>query len=186
MAKPEEFGISVRLVQEDGSDLYEARVAELPDVRTYGETYAAAYLGAVEIIRTTQQIFAEKGRVFPEVERPEDEFSGRVTLRMSKSLHRTIHEKAQRDGVSLNQWIVEAVGCRVHQIESPVGSVYVVSPMRQSQSNSVGFCIQPAVHLATRSTAAGSTVSLLATQGVMEAFPAMLSAPDRHQWVHTK
>ena len=86
MRKPEEYGVAVRLVQEGQDYLYEARVTELPDVRTYGETFSEAYSGAIEVIATTQRIFAEKGRAFPDVEPVEDEFSGRVTLRMSKSL----------------------------------------------------------------------------------------------------
>jgi predicted RNase H-like HicB family nuclease len=166
MAKPEEYGISVRLVREDGEDMYEARVQELPDVRTYGETYTKAYLGAVEVIRTTQEVFAEKGRPFPEVEAPEDEFSGRVTLRMSKSLHRAIHEKAQRDAVSLNQWIVEAVSVRVTGAAG--GSVFVMSPMRHAQTG-LQYCIQPAQHLTTAVTSLGLNYTLLATPGMLEA-----------------
>ena len=85
MPKPEEYGVSVRLVQEGGADVFEARVAELPDLKIYGDTQPEAYSAAIEVIRTAQKIFAEKGKPFPDVEHLEDEFSGRVTLRMSKS-----------------------------------------------------------------------------------------------------
>lgn len=147
MAKPEEYGISVRLVQEDGSEMYEARVLELPDVRTYGETYAEAYMGAIEVIRTTQEIFAEKGKQFPAVIADEDEFSGRVTLRMSKSLHRSVHMRAQRDGVSLNQWLVEAAAQRVDGTMIPATSVFVASVDLRNSSVPVIRCQQ--AHYAT-------------------------------------
>jgi hypothetical protein len=41
-----------------------------------------------------------------------EEFSGRVTLRMSKSLHASVSKLAEREGVSLNSWIVESVSAR--------------------------------------------------------------------------
>ena len=166
MAKPEEYGVSVRLVQEDGADLYEARVLELPDVRTYGESYSAAYIGAIEVIKTTQQIFAEKGRSFPEVELMEDDFSGRVTLRMSKSLHRTVHERAQRDGVSLNQWIVEAVAGRIDGGMIATSSVYVASPMRNRVAGNIGIYLQQAQYL----TCLGSGANVFFVQPLVEAF----------------
>jgi len=34
---------------------------------------------------------------------PADDFSGRVTLRLAKSLHRSLAQAADREGVSLNQ-----------------------------------------------------------------------------------
>jgi hypothetical protein len=41
-----------------------------------------------------------------------EEFSGRVTLRMSKSMHASVSKLADREGVSLNSWIVEAISAR--------------------------------------------------------------------------
>lgn len=180
MAKPEEYGVSVRLIQEDGMDLYEARVAELPDVRTYGETFGEAYSGALEVIRTTQEIFAEKGRAFPALERPEDEFSGRVTLRMSKSLHRCAHENAATDGVSLNQWLIEAIGCRVNR-QTPEKFVLVMSQKRNVLSRDVSLCLQPATHIKTGQLPTGSTVSIYATNGVLEHDASSLSSTTNLQ-----
>ena len=44
----------------------------------------------------------------------EEEYSGKFNTRVPKSLHRKLVEAAERDGVSLNQWIntalAEAVG----------------------------------------------------------------------------
>lgn len=130
MAKPEEYGISVRLVQEDGTNMYEARVVELPDVRVFGESVGDAYAGALDVIKTSQEIFSKKGKPFPSVEVPEDEFSGRVTLRMSKSLHRAINGKAYADGVSLNQWIIESVASRVRGDLVAANSVLIGSPVK--------------------------------------------------------
>lgn len=159
MHKPEEYGVSVRLVQEDGIDMYEARVTELPDVRAYGDSYAEAYIDAIEVIRTTQQIFAEKGRPFPAVELPEDDFSGRVTMRMSRSLHRAVHTRAQSDSVSLNQWIVECVASRVGGAASHK-SVFVAMPKMNKNLDAVTLQIEPARYL--DSFANGSSIIVAA------------------------
>lgn len=113
MNKPSEYGISVRLVRKDGEEMYEARVSELPDVVAFGDTYADAYEVAIDSIEGLQEQFASIGRTFPIPEAADLDFSGRVTLRMSKSMHAAVHRRASLDGISLNQWIVEAVACRV-------------------------------------------------------------------------
>lgn len=173
--KPEEYGVSVRLVQEGQDYLYEARVAELPDVRTYGETFSEAYSGAIEVIATTQNIFAEKGKAFPDVEQHEDEFSGRVTLRMSKSLHRGVHEKALRDGVSLNQWIVEAIACRTDKRLVPADSVVVATQGRVEASGGTQPMFLKTHHLATISMDPSAVFNVFGIPGVHEAMQAPLS-----------
>jgi hypothetical protein len=42
-------------------------------------------------------------------EMSEKQYNGNVALRVSRDLHRRAVRAARRDGVSLNQWIVEAV-----------------------------------------------------------------------------
>ena len=40
---------------------------------------------------------------------PADDFSGRLTLRLTKSLHRSLMEGADEEDVSLNQYIVNVL-----------------------------------------------------------------------------
>lgn len=107
---PEHYRISVQRVHLDGEDLYEARVAELPDVREYADTADEARALALDTIETTQAIFRETGRPFPQpsdstIELP----SGRVTLRLPRTLHARVLEASGGDGVSLNTWIVSVL-----------------------------------------------------------------------------
>lgn len=186
MTKASEYGISVRLVVRDGEEMYEARVSELQDVLAFGDTYAEAYESAIEAVTGIQEMFAEKGKALPPPEQEVTDFSGRVTLRMSKSLHQCVHAMAARDGVSLNQWIVEAVGCRVSP--APVaphavpGAVYIVSPMRQSNVAPMGICFQQASVLRTMTMPSGP-VSFLMTPGVVESgsvAPTRIENNQRH------
>jgi predicted HicB family RNase H-like nuclease len=142
MNKPSEYGISVRLVRIDGEETYEARVTELPDVVAFGSTYGEAYEIALESIEGLQEQFREIGRDFPVPELPEVDFSGRITLRMSKSMHAAVHRRASGDGVSLNQWIVESVACRVENRMVSADHV-VVAALSQVASNQIALQLAP-------------------------------------------
>ena len=103
------YNISIRQDTFEGEVLFEARVKELPDLAEYGESYEEAYDLAVDAIETAAEAFAEKGRAFPQATVPADDFSGRVTLRLPRSLHRSLAEAADYEGVSLNQHLVNVL-----------------------------------------------------------------------------
>lgn len=154
----EHYRISVQRVHIDGEDLYEARIAELPDVREYADTAEEARALALDTIDTTQAIFRETGRAFPKPSDPTVELpSGRVTLRLPRSLHGRVLEASEGDGVSLNTWIVSALssacGWSTHreyvaQWVSAVGRVRVAGtqvrrreaiPMLEVHEDSAGY-----------------------------------------------
>jgi predicted HicB family RNase H-like nuclease len=109
MIDPHAYGIEVRRRTLDGEALFEARVRELPDLTEYADTAEGAYALAVDAIETSARMFAEEGRTLPPPAEPVDEWSGRVTLRVSKSLHRALSDAADVEGCSLNQHIVNVL-----------------------------------------------------------------------------
>ncbi len=100
------YNITVRYGEFEAEMLYEARVKELPDLVEYGETFDEVYQLALDAIETTAGVCAEKGLPMPPAMVPAADYSGRVTLRMAKSLHRALAEAAASEGVSLNQHVV--------------------------------------------------------------------------------
>ena len=113
---PYAYNITVRECAFDGESLFEARVKELPDVREYAESAREAYDLAIDTIETAAGMFAEAGRLFPLPASPQDQFSGRVTLRLPKSLHRALASAAEDEGVSLNQHLVTALACHMRNV----------------------------------------------------------------------
>lgn len=109
MIDPHAYGIEVRRRDLDGETVFEARVRELPDLAEYADTAAEAYELAVDAITTTTEVLAERGRSMPAPQEPVDDWSGRITLRLPKSLHRTLSETAETEGNSLNQYIVNVL-----------------------------------------------------------------------------
>jgi len=106
---PHAYNISIRRGDFEGDMLFEARVKELPDLHAYGDTSAEAYDLAVDAIETAAEAYADQGRVFPSAVIPVDDYSGRVTLRLPRTLHRALAETAEEEGVSLNQHLVSAL-----------------------------------------------------------------------------
>lgn len=98
--------ITIRLAEFDGETLYEAKVKELPDIAEYSQSHEEAYALALDAIATTAEVFAEQGQEMPRPFMPEEDYSGRVTLRLPKSLHRRLAEIADEESVSLNQYMV--------------------------------------------------------------------------------
>ena len=106
---PYAYNITIRHDNFEGEDLFEARVKELPDISGYAETYGEAYDLAVDAIQTAAEAFSEKGRAFPPPAIPVEDYSGRVTLRLPRSLHRSLAEAAESESVSLNQYLVASL-----------------------------------------------------------------------------
>lgn len=106
---PHSYNVTVRQVVLEGETLFEARVKELPDARDYAESATDAYDLAIDTIETSAATFEREGRTFPPPVHPQDDFSGRVTLRLPKSLHRRLAMEAECEGASLNQHLVNVL-----------------------------------------------------------------------------
>lgn len=106
---PRAYNITVRRGEFEGELLYEARVKELPDLVEYAETSEDAYELAVDAIDTTATAMAERGVAMPTPMEPANDYSGRVTLRIARSLHRALAEAAEAESVSLNQHLVNVL-----------------------------------------------------------------------------
>lgn len=103
------YNITIRKGTFEGEELFEARIKELPDVAEYSESQDEAYDLAIDTIVTTAEIFEEKGRSFPDPYVPVEDFSGRTTLRLPRTLHRSLTLSAEEENVSLNQYIVTSL-----------------------------------------------------------------------------
>ncbi|NCC36887.1 MAG: toxin-antitoxin system HicB family antitoxin [Chloroflexia bacterium] len=106
---PHDYNITVRRVGTDDGPSFEARIRELPDVAEYAETFNDAYELAIDTIETTAEAFAEAGRAMPTPATPVEDYSGRITVRVPKTLHRDLALAAEEEGVSLNLLISNAL-----------------------------------------------------------------------------
>jgi predicted RNase H-like HicB family nuclease len=106
--KPLSYYLSLRypvtlVPEEEGG--YTAVVPDLPGCVTVGETPEEAMAMAEDARRLWIEDAYERGEAIP-LPATERAYSGRLLLRMPRSLHRRLAEDAAREGVSLNQYIV--------------------------------------------------------------------------------
>ena len=107
MVDASKYTITVRKGLYEGDECFEARVAELPDIAEYADTFEDAYELAIDTIEMTNELLCEQGKDMPQpFPQNEINYSGRVTLRIAKTLHRSLVETSNNEDVSLNQHIV--------------------------------------------------------------------------------
>jgi antitoxin HicB len=101
------YSIEVAWSDEDGS--YIATVSEFPGLSAFGETWEEAVAQAKDALQGFIEIYREDGIPLPPPQvRPQ--YSGQLRLRMPRSLHARLAERAGREGVSLNQLLVSLLG----------------------------------------------------------------------------
>jgi predicted RNase H-like HicB family nuclease len=84
---------------------YVAQIKDLPGCLTQGETLEETMANINEARELWIETAYEAGDDIP-LPISDDSYSGRLLVRMPKSLHRRLAETAEREGVSLNHYIV--------------------------------------------------------------------------------
>lgn len=82
-------------------------IPDLPGCISQGDDLEDAYKMIEDAKRSWIELALDNGREVPEPRdsSSEDDYSGKFVLRIPKSLHRTLSEKAKEESVSLNQYI---------------------------------------------------------------------------------
>lgn len=94
---------TIEIIQED-AEIWFARVKELPGCMTEGDSAQEAAEMILDAKKAWIEVALEDGQPIPEP-RPVEDYSGKFVVRVSKSLHRDLTQEAERQGVSLNQFI---------------------------------------------------------------------------------
>lgn len=85
-----------------------AQIKDLPGCLTQGETLDETIANINEARELWIETAYEAGDDVP-LPNTDDTYSGKLVLRMPKSLHRRLAKKADREKVSLNQYIVSVL-----------------------------------------------------------------------------
>ncbi len=98
------------LIPCDGS--YSAEILEFPGCFAEGETPDIAIKNLEESAETWIELSLKQGLDIPEPFVNQG-YSGKIALRLPKSLHRQAIRFAERDGISLNQFLLSAISERI-------------------------------------------------------------------------
>lgn len=94
---------TIELIREDESTWF-ARVAELPGCVTEADSSAEAVTMIYDAMSSWIEVALSDGQPVPKP-RSAEEYSGKFVVRVSKSLHRDLVAAAEREDVSLNQYV---------------------------------------------------------------------------------
>ncbi|MCF6095676.1 type II toxin-antitoxin system HicB family antitoxin [Thermovorax subterraneus] len=122
MSENYKYGLKISvLTEEDGGGFF-VEVPDLPGCMADGDTLEEAIKNAKEAIESWIEAAKAEGRPIPEPTfyKDEEDYSGRLTVRIPKKLHKELAEIAQEQGVSLNQLILYALSKEVGRKETSV------------------------------------------------------------------
>jgi|HubBroStandDraft_1064217.scaffolds.fasta_scaffold290534_2 predicted RNase H-like HicB family nuclease len=100
------------LIPEEDDGGYRGEIIEFPGCFAEGETAAEAAANLEDAAYSWLESTIAKGQTIPQP-MEELEYSGKLVVRLPKSLHRHAAFAANRDGVSLNQFIVSSIAEQV-------------------------------------------------------------------------
>ena len=146
-----------RVVVPEADGSFTAEILEFPGCVASGENAAEALANVDEIAIDWIDAALEQGQTIPE---PLDhsKYSGKLVVRMPRSLHQRAARVAERDGVSLNQFIVTCIAEEVGVRSRPV----VAYPQLQAIAN-LSFSVDVGRVMAPRGTIAVAGAQSIAT-----------------------
>lgn len=97
----------------DEDEGYIAIAPDLPGSSAFGESEAEALRELDEVIAGWIAAAKAVGNPVPPPSTPSKQHSGKLLVRMPRTLHRDLAEEALREGVSLNQYVVFVLSKRV-------------------------------------------------------------------------
>ncbi len=137
-----EYGFNLLWSDEDQGFI--VTCPDFPGLSAFGETPEEALTEA----RLALDLFIESlhasGELLPKPTKTED-FSGQVRLRMPKSLHHSLVQKADHEGVSLNTWLVTLLSERnatsklVDKVCSKIESVEKAIHVHRAETRQIKF-----------------------------------------------
>jgi len=101
------YKIEIVPIAEDEGGGYLARLPQFGTLGIVGDgdTKEEALADLVENQKERFQQYLDEGLEIPEPEVENDDYSGRFVVRLPKLLHRELTQSAQKNGVSLNQYV---------------------------------------------------------------------------------
>jgi antitoxin HicB len=106
------YHLTIVREDEDKAKPWAASVEELPGCTSRGRTPEEALNGARAAMSNWIELALEEGREIPEP-KPATSHSGRLLLRMPRTLHAQLTRASEREGVSLNQFITDVLAAAV-------------------------------------------------------------------------
>lgn len=137
----EKLDVKVKYETFNGKEYITLESLEIPNLVSQGETYEEAYQELIGNYEALKEYYSKKGLYLPIIKKPNA--SGKFLLRMSKSIHEIIIEKAAEEEISLNTFINNAISFYVGYLhkENQITNNIVSRFVNYYEERSVGYAI---------------------------------------------
>lgn len=108
------YTVIINKVNDEGQEYYYGKIAELDGCHTTADTIEELVQELEEVKKDHIEIKLEYGDPIPE---PNDMPSGKIVLRMPKTLHWRLAGEAKQEGISLNQYMIYKLSQFIHEEE---------------------------------------------------------------------
>jgi antitoxin HicB len=119
--KPLEYYLSLKYpvsIEEAPEGGYFIQIKDLPGCYSQGETVEESLKNIEEARHLWIESMYEDGNEIPLPGSAKKQYSGKFNVRIPKSLHRKLDEMAEKEGVSLNHYLVSTLSRAVGQEEA--------------------------------------------------------------------
>lgn len=99
------YTVLIQHMDDESGQYYYAKVLELDGCHSHGDTPEEAHRNLQEAMAGYIEVKLEYGDPIPEPVKEAD-YSGRFVVRLPKSLHQRLAIEADREGISLNQYVI--------------------------------------------------------------------------------
>lgn len=137
------YGIRVFWSEKDRG--FMAVCDELPEISAFGETQQDAVREFGIALQAVAEVYAEDGDEMPTARTVERIYSGKLNVRLDKSVHREAAQFAEIQGVSLNQFIQNAVVRECGRREGRIESENTLQSLRNEVAHGVTKLFESAV-----------------------------------------
>lgn len=107
-----DYTVVVNQVKEDNTSYYYGKIAELDGCQTTADTIEELFIELEEVKKDHLELKLEYNDPIPE---PNEMPSGKIVLRMPKTLHWRLAGEAKEEGVSLNQYMIYKLSQSLNQ-----------------------------------------------------------------------
>lgn len=105
------YPMLLRPLQEDEGGGWLAEIPDLPGCASDGNTPEEAVRNVLKAQEAWLAVTRELGREIPMPTPLSEDCSGRLTLRVPRSLHRQLSLSARMEGVTLNELVLHLISC---------------------------------------------------------------------------
>lgn len=100
------YPYKIETIKDEDGGGYLISYPDLPGCISDGDTIEETLLNGEDAKKSWIKTAYEKSINISEPNSQQDKYSGRITLRTPKSLHKNLVEQAEKEGISLNQYLI--------------------------------------------------------------------------------